>query len=122
MTPSDLSFGNASSFDQICNAELAASMRQDAATCNFKSSKDPQDEAMRTRFICSLGKEAVLKALFKMSDEKMDLSKAVDVAVETEDAAKVANEAVHGWKTSATPVLKMGQKKGSSGQNRASKI
>ena len=36
--------------------ELAACIRQDAATCHFTFIKDPQDEALRTRFICSVGK------------------------------------------------------------------
>ena len=46
--------------------EQAARIRQDAATCDFTSITDPQDEAMRTRFICSVCNEAVLKALFKI--------------------------------------------------------
>ena len=46
--------------------ELAARIRQDAATCDFPSIKDPQDEALRTRFICSVNNEAVLKALFEV--------------------------------------------------------
>ena len=34
--------------------ELAARIRQDAATCDFKSINDPQDEALRQRFIYSV--------------------------------------------------------------------
>ena len=34
--------------------ELAARIRQDAATCDFPSIKDPQDEALRQRFIIML--------------------------------------------------------------------
>ena len=34
--------------------ELAAWIRQQAATCNFTAIKDPQDENMRTKFICSI--------------------------------------------------------------------
>ena len=45
--------------------ELAAQIRQDAVTCDFPSIRDPQDEAMRTRFICSVNNEAILKSLFK---------------------------------------------------------
>ena len=41
--------------------ELAARIRQDATTCDFAAIKDPQDEAMRTRFICSVDNEAILK-------------------------------------------------------------
>ena len=33
--------------------ELASRIRQDAATCDFQSIKDPLDEALRTKFICS---------------------------------------------------------------------
>lgn len=100
-------------------SELAARIRQDAATCDFASIKDPQDEAMRTRFICSVGNEAVLKAVFKISDDELTFNKAVQVAVETEDAAKVAKETVHGSKASATtPVLKMSQKRASSSGQR----
>ena len=44
--------------------ELVARIRQDAVTCDFTSIKDPLDEALRTRFICSVNNEAVLKALF----------------------------------------------------------
>ena len=50
------------------------------------------DEALRTRFICSINNEAVLKALFKVKDDVLTFSSAVEIAVETEDAAKVAKE------------------------------
>ena len=76
--------------------ELAARIRQDAATCDFKSIKDSQDEALRQRFICSIGNEAVLKALFKMKDDDLTFARAVEVALETEDAAKVAKETAQG--------------------------
>ena len=86
--------------------ELAARIRQDAATCDFPSIKDPQDEGLRQRFIilCSVNKEAVLKALFKIS-----FARAVEVAIETEDAARVAKETVYGSK--ARPVTKVHQNK-----------
>ena len=98
--------------------DLAAQIRQDAATCDFTSIKDLQDEALRTHFICSVGNEAVLKALFKLSDDKLTFQRAVKVAAETEDAAKVAKETVHGAKaTAATPVFKVSQsEKTSTGQ------
>ena len=51
--------------------ELAARIRQDAVTCDFASIKDPLDEALRTRFICSINNEAVLKALFKVKDSDL---------------------------------------------------
>jgi transposase InsO family protein len=78
--------------------ELAARIRQDAATCDFASIKDSQDEALRTRFICSVNNEAVLKALFKIKDDELDFAKAVNIAIETEDAARVAKETVYGAK------------------------
>ena len=88
--------------------ELAARIRQDAATCDFPSIKDPQDEALRQRFICSVNNEAVLKALFKVKIDDLTFAKAVQTAIEVEDAAKVAKETVHGSKPK--PVHKMQQK------------
>ena len=88
--------------------ELAARIRQDAATCDFSSITDPQDEALRQRFICSVNNEAVLKALFKVKDNELTFAKAVQTAIEVEDAAKVAKETVHGSK--AKPVNKMQKK------------
>ena len=88
--------------------ELAARIRQDAATCDFTSIKDPQDEALRQRFICSVNNEAVLKALFKIKDNELTFAKAIQTAIETEDAAKVAKETVYGSK--ARPVNKVKHK------------
>ena len=51
--------------------ELVTRIRQDAAKCDFSSIVDPRDEAMRTRFICSVNNEAVLKALFKIPDDEL---------------------------------------------------
>ena len=76
--------------------ELASRIRQDAATCDFQSIKDPLDEAMRTKFICSVDNEAVLKTLFKLKDDELKFSNAIRVAQEVEEAAKVAKETVHG--------------------------
>ena len=42
--------------------ELASRIRQDAATCDFQSIKDPLDEVLRTKFICSVDNEAVLSS------------------------------------------------------------
>ena len=78
--------------------ELAARIRQEAATCNFSAIEGPQDEAMRMRFICSVGNEAVLKMLFKEDDEKLIFTRAVQLACETEDAAQVAKETIYGSK------------------------
>ena len=76
--------------------ELASRIRQDAATCDFQSILDPLDEALRTKFICSVDNEAVLKTLFKLKDDELKFSNAIRVAQEVEEAAKVAKETVHG--------------------------
>ena len=76
--------------------ELASRIRQDAAACDFQSIKDPLDEALRTKFICSVDNEAVLKTLFKLKDDELKFSNAIKVAQEVEEAAKVAKETVHG--------------------------
>ena len=77
--------------------ELASRIRQDAAsTCDFQSIKDPLDEALRTKFICSVDNEAVLKTLSKLKDDELKFSNAIRVAQEVEEAAKVAKETVHG--------------------------
>ena len=72
--------------------ELASRIRQDAATCDFQSIKDPLDEALRTKFICSVDNEAVLKTLFKLKDDELKFSNAIRVAQEVEEAAKVAKK------------------------------
>jgi len=72
--------------------ELAARIRQAAATCDFASIADPLDEALCTRFICSVNNEALLKALFKMVADELDFHAAIQVAMQTEDAAKVPTE------------------------------
>nr|KAG5710284.1 hypothetical protein BaRGS_009000 [Batillaria attramentaria] len=92
--------------------ELAARIRQDAATCDFPSILDPQDEALRQRFICSVNNEAVLKALFKVKDTELDFAKAVKIAIETEDAAKVAKETVYGSKPRPVNKVKANNKGG----------
>ena len=89
--------------------ELAVRVRQDAATCDFPSIQDPQDEALRQRFICSVNNEAVLKAFFKIKDTELTFARAVEVAIETEDAARFAKETVYVYK--ARPVNKVHQNK-----------
>ena len=79
--------------------ELASRIRQAAITCDFPSIKNPLDEAMRTRFICSIGNEAVLKSFFKHKDGELTFAKANQLALENEDAAKVAKETVFGTPT-----------------------
>ena len=65
-------------------------------TCDFASIKDPLDEALRTRFICSINNEAVL---IKVKDSDLTFAKAITIAMETEDASKVAKETVYGNKS-----------------------
>eukprot|EP00731_Ephydatia_muelleri_P037083 Em0393g2a len=55
--------------------------------------------------MCSVSNEAVLKALFKYKEEELTFAKTIAVAMETEEAAKVAKETVYGTKTS--PVHKV---------------
>ena len=57
--------------------ELAACIRQAAATCDFANIKNPWGEEQRTRFIRSINNEAVLKALFKINDDELNFEKAV---------------------------------------------
>jgi hypothetical protein len=88
--------------------ELASRIRQDAATCNFRNITDAQDEALRTRFICSVNNEAVLKAIFRKEDQDVTFNAAVQIAIEVEEAAKVAKETVYGGRNK--PVLSVGHK------------
>ena len=75
--------------------ELASRIRQDAATCDFQSIKNPLDEALRTKFISSVDKEAVLKTLFKLKDDELKFSNTIRAAQEVEEAPKVAKEIIH---------------------------
>ncbi len=79
--------------------ELASRIRHDAVTCDFASIKDPLDEAMRTRFICSLSNEAILKSFFKCKDDDLTFARAIQIAQEHEESAKVAKETALGTHT-----------------------
>ena len=70
--------------------ELASRIRQDAATCDFQSIKDPLDEALRTKFICSVDNEAVLKTLFKLKDDELKFSNAIRVETSKTQEKKTA--------------------------------
>ena len=89
--------------------ELAARIRQAAAISDFSATEDPLDEALCTRFLCSINNEAVLKALFKVKDNELTFSRAIEITVETEDAAKVAEETV--FSSKLQPVLKVNVQK-----------
>ena len=65
---------------------------------------------MRTCFICAVKNEA---AVFKLRDD-LTFAKAVEVAQEIEEAAKVAKETVHGsldTPSTTTPVLRVEDKR-----------
>ena len=102
--------------------ELAARIRQDAVTCDFPSITDPLDEAMRTRFMCSVNNEAVLKALFKVKDSELTFAKAISTAVETEDAARVAKETVYGAKQTSVHKIQANKKPYPANPNPSSKF
>ena len=70
--------------------ELAVKIKGVASTCDFTSIENPLDEALRTRFICSVANEAVLKSLFKIPEDELTFNRAVEVAIEVEEASKVA--------------------------------
>lgn len=93
--------------------ELAARIRQDAATCDFSSIRDPLDEALLTRFICSVNNEAVLKALFKVKAEELKFTRAVEVALETEEASRVAKETVYGNRSRPVNRVEQGARRSS---------
>ena len=76
--------------------ELAACIHQDATTCNFSAIEDPQNEAIRTQCICSIGNEAVLKMLLEENDGTLTFTKAIELACEMEDEAQVAKETIYG--------------------------
>jgi len=88
--------------------ELAARIRQAAATCDFASIADRLDKALRARFIFLVNNKAVLKALFKMKADELDFTTAIQVAIQMEDTAKVAKEMVYGPKS--VPALVIAQK------------
>ena len=76
--------------------ELAAKIRTAASTCDFPSIEDTLNEALITRFMCSVDNEAVLKSLFKIPEDELNFNRAVEIATEVEESAKVARATVHG--------------------------
>ena len=81
--------------------ELLVRIRKTAATRDFTHIENPLDEALQTRFICSINHEAVLKALLKINDDdEFIFEKAVEVATETEKAAMVAKETMYATSSS----------------------
>ena len=96
--------------------ELAARIRPDAVTCDFPSIRDPLDDALRTRFVCSISNEAVLKSRFKIKDNELTFARAIAVAMETEETAKVAKETVYGSKPSSIHQIQTPQRQKQQGQ------
>ena len=84
----------------------AERIRQAAVTCDFTAIKDSLAEALRTRFICSINNEAVLKAQFQVKNDKLNFPRAVEIAVETEVAAKVSKKTAYGSKPQRSPFVK----------------
>ena len=62
--------------------------------------------------------EAVPKALFKPSDDKLTFTEALQVLQEIEEAVRVANDTVYGQ--ASNPVYKVEQPKGKANPPRAS--
>ena len=91
--------------------ELGARIRQAAATCDFPSIKDVQDEALRQRLICSVNNEAVTKALFRVKNDELTFAKALQIAIEIEDSCKVAKETVYGSRAKPVNQIKDKTKK-----------
>ena len=71
------------------------------------------------RFICSVDNEAVLKVLFKLKDDELTFSNAIQMAQETEESARVAKERVYGL--TSNPVYKVEQPKGKANPPRFSR-
>ena len=50
-----------------------------------ESIKHPLDEALSTKFMCSIQNEAVIKALFRIKEADLTFEKAVIIAQEIEE-------------------------------------
>ena len=98
--------------------ELASRIRHDAVMCDFKLIKDPLDEALKTRFICSMDNEAVRNSLFQLKDDELTFTQAIQVSQETEEAASVAKETV--YRQISKPVYKVEQPNGKTNPPRTS--
>jgi len=92
--------------------ELASRIWHETATCDFSSIQDPQDEALHQQFICSVNNEAVLNVLFKIKEDELTFANDVQVAIETEDAAKVSKETVYSAKGKCVYKIQKGLPKG----------
>ena len=64
------------------------------STCDFSSIRDMQDETMHTHLICTVKREASLKALFMVKDDELTFQKAVELAQEIEEVTKVIRKPI----------------------------
>ena len=87
--------------------DLAARLRQAAATCDFPSVKDWLDDSLRTAFVCKIDNEAVVKACFQRKPDDLTFAKAVALANEIEGADRAAKITTYGSGEGATPVFKV---------------
>ena len=82
--------------------------------CSCQLIMDALDKDLRTRFICSVDNEVVIKALFKLKDDELTFAKGIQVHVhvtqETVEAARVAKEIVYG--KTFKPVTRWDSQKG----------
>ena len=86
--------------------DLAARLRQAAATCDFPSVKDWLDDSLRTAFVCKID-EAVVKACFQRKPDYLTFAIAVALANEIEGADRAAKITTYGSGEGATPVFKV---------------
>ena len=66
--------------------ELATRILQDANKCGYETIRNPFDDTLLTRFVCSVDNDRVLKMLFEMNHEELDFARAVQVAKFVEDS------------------------------------
>ena len=52
---------------------------QVATTCEFASSENPLNEALRTCFICYVNNATVSKAIFKINADELTFNRAIEV-------------------------------------------
>ena len=89
--------------------DLAARLRQAAATCDFPSVKDWLDDSLRTAFVCKIDNEAVVKACFQRKPDELMFAIAVALANEIEGTDRAVKITTYGSGEGVTgrPVLKI---------------
>ena len=70
--------------------QLADRARRLAATCDFRSIKDPLDASLTLWFLCSIQNKSTVKAILSMDLENLTFDKAVTEASRIEDMEKIA--------------------------------